>query len=49
MTEMEGALRDHVAWERTKLAIERRFLAYIRTALAFAVVGISGMFMLSRW
>lgn len=40
-------MRCEITWRGSaqKLAIERTFLAYIRTALAFAVVGISGMFM----
>jgi putative membrane protein len=34
-------LRDHLAIDRTALANERTFLAYIRTALTLLVVGAS--------
>ncbi|MBM3500885.1 MAG: DUF202 domain-containing protein [Armatimonadetes bacterium] len=34
-------LRDHLAIDRTVLANERTFLAYIRTALTLLVVGAS--------
>ena len=34
-------LRDHLALDRTVLANERTFLAYIRTALTLLVVGAS--------
>ncbi len=35
-------LRDHLAVDSTKLAVERAFLAYIRTGLSFLVAGVSG-------
>jgi putative membrane protein len=34
-------LRDHLAAHRTELANDRTFLAYVRTALACFVVGVS--------
>jgi len=34
-------LRDHFAAHRTDLANDRTFLAYIRTALTFFIVGVS--------
>lgn len=34
-------LRDHLAAQRTTLANERTFLAYIRTALTLFVAGVS--------
>ena len=34
-------LRDHLAVDRTALANERTFLAYLRTALCMAVAGVS--------
>lgn len=42
MTEKPGSdtlLRDMLAIDRTKMANERTLLAYVRTALAVAVVG----------
>ncbi len=34
-------LREELAWERTRLAIQRTTLSYLRTAMYFAVAGIS--------
>jgi len=34
-------LRDHLVFDRTNLANERTFLAYIRTALTLFVSGVS--------
>lgn len=35
-------LRDYLATDRTKLAIEQAFLSYVRTGLSFLVSGITG-------
>lgn len=39
--EKELILRDHLALDRTTLANERTFLAYVRTALTLFVAGVS--------
>jgi putative membrane protein len=41
MDESKLILRDWLALERTKLANERTFLAYFRSAMTFLVAGIS--------
>ncbi len=45
----ELVLRDHLAIDRTAMANERTFLAYVRTALALLVIGVTFPHFLNQW
>lgn len=48
-TKEQLILRDHLAVDRTVLANENTFLAYVRTALTFFVSGITFVHFFGDW